>query len=73
MAPMTSSERQALLVEVARIELLLEGALSDTQGPMSDRSLSAPSNSFDRAAAIETTHDLIVRAKVAITGRASQV
>ena len=69
---MTFTERQAVLADVARIELLFEDVVANLAGPAFGSSPTPESRSFDCSAAIEATRDLIVRAKVAITGRASQ-
>jgi hypothetical protein len=71
-SPMTSTERQAILADIARMELLFEDALANQPETVFGLSPTPASKSFDSSAAIDTTRDLIVRAKVAITRRASR-
>lgn len=66
---MTLDQRQALLAEIARIELSLDG------GPAQQREYGLRGGKAsagvtpNEAIAVDTTRDLIVRAKVALTGR----
>jgi hypothetical protein len=68
---MTPGEREALLADVARIELLFEDALANLPERAFRLSPTLESKLFDGSAAIDASRDLIVRAKVAIT-RASR-
>ena len=63
------AERRPLLVRVAQIELELEGELRAELASWKAQSL-ARSGDFERRVEVDTTRDLIVRAKVALTGLA---
>ena len=63
------AERGPLLVRVAQIELELEDELQAELASCKAQSL-ARSGDFERRVEVDTTRDLIVRAKVALTGRA---
>lgn len=66
---MALQERQLLLAQIARIELELENDLQTRPVLISTAQPDVRSTGFDDRVAVDTTRDLIVRAKVTLTAR----